>query len=50
MQIYSGRRWISYSVNFAVGTDGSFTMQIFIIGIDRSIMQNCRDRMDYIRH
>jgi len=30
--------------------DGSLVMQIFVIGIDESIItQNWRDRMDYIR-
>jgi len=41
MQIYNGKRWIFYSVNF---------VQIFMMGIDRSvIMQHCWDRTDYIK-
>jgi len=33
-----------------MGRDGSFVMQIFIIGIDRSIIiQNCWDRMEYTK-
>jgi len=50
MQIYNEKIWISYGVNFIMGTDGSLVMQFFIIGIDGSIiMQNCQDRMDYVR-
>ena len=47
MQIHR-RKLISYNVNFTLVRDGSLLMQIFIIGIDGSIiLQNCSDRMDY---
>jgi len=39
MQICNGKRWVSYNVNFTMRRDG-LEMQIFITGIDRSIMMH----------
>jgi len=50
MQIYNGKRWLSCNANFTIKRGGSLVMQLFVIGTDGSIiMQNCRDRIDYIR-
>ena len=44
MQIYNGKRWMFYNVNFRLGTDGFLVMQMFVMGIDGYIiMQNCQD-------
>ena len=36
MQIYNGKQWISYIINFALGRDGCLVMQIAIMGMDGS--------------
>jgi len=38
MQIYNGKRWISYNVNFTMGRDGCLVMKIFLMGIDGSTL------------
>jgi len=38
MHIYNRKRWISDRVNITMGIDGSLSMQIFVIGIDGSVI------------